>query len=114
MKLLDGFTDQPKQKTTIILADGTSTVLNLEYKPNQTGWFFDLSWQDFALNGQRLTSSPNILVQYENEISFGLMIICNGNAEPLNQTDLEDGAVQIYLLEGPDLAAVAAAINPET
>jgi hypothetical protein len=110
MNQIQGFTDQPKQKTTLILADGTSATLTLEYKPQQIGWFYDLVWQNFALNGQRLTASPNILYQFHHQLSFGLMVITAGNVEPTLQTDLSDGTTSIYLLEGTDVADVAAAV----
>ena len=114
MNQIQGFTDQPKQTTTIILADGSSATLNLEYKPNQLGWFYDLTWQNLTLNGQRLVSSPNILLQFKNQLPFGLMVLTVANAEPLNRTDLSDGTTTIYLLEGDDIAAVEAAVHPGT
>ncbi len=114
MNLIQGLTDQPKQTTTIILADGSAVSIYLEYKPNQLGWFYDLEWQDFQLNGQRLVASPNILLQFKDQLTFGLAVLSVANAEPLNQTDLSDGTTRIYLLEGEDLTAVAAAVDPGT
>ena len=103
MNQLQAFTDQPKQTTTIILADGSSVNFALEYKPNQLGWFYDLTWQSFALLGQRLVTSPNILRQFRNQLPFGLAVVTTANSEPFNQTDLSDGTTIIYLLEGTDL-----------
>ncbi len=114
MNLLQGFTDQAKQQTTLVLADGSRAVLVLEYRPNQIGWFASLTYGEFRLNGQRLVSSPNYLRQWREQIPFGLSVLGVNNADPLRQTDLSDGTVTLYLLDQPDVEAVEAAVYPGT
>jgi len=109
MNYLTGFTSEPKQESTVILADGTRFVWYLEYRPNQAGWFYNINWNEtFTLNGQRLVTGPNILRQWENIIPFGIGVIGVGMVDPLRQTDLADGTITLVLLEGADLAAVDA------
>lgn len=114
MNLLEGFTDQAKQQTTIVLADGSRAVLLLEYRPNQIGWFASLTYGRFTLNGQRLVSSPNYLRQWREQIPFGLAVLGVNNVDPLRQTDLADGSVSLYLLDQADVEAVEAAVYPGT
>lgn len=113
MNVVTGLTDQPNQHSTLILADGSTVDLTLFYRPQQLGWFYNLSWSsptiNFILNGMRLATSPNFLRQYKNQIPFGLMLVTAGNAEPLNQTDLSDGTCTLVLLNAADVAAVESA-----
>lgn len=107
MRLIEGITDQPKQQTTLTLLDGSKVTLYLQYKPNQTGWFFDVQWgSNPAINGQRLVASPNVLRQYINTIPFGIACMTDGNVDPLNQEDFADSTAQLYLLEGADIYTV--------
>lgn len=112
MKLLTGFTNNPKQTLVILLADDTAVSLSLEYRPNQAGWFYDWTYQGRTVNGNRLVSSPNILRAFRDLIPFGLAVLASGNVEPLNQQDLVDGTVKIYLLDSADLARVEEVVYP--
>lgn len=106
MNRIEGITDKPKQQTTITLADGSAVTLFLEYRPNQIGWFYDIAWGEWALNGQRLVASPSILRAFRHVLPFGLAVLTTNNVEPINQADFADGTAVLYLLEGDDLAVV--------
>lgn len=106
MKILTGFTSQPKQQMTFVLDDGSAVTLFMQYRTQQFGWFSDITWQDFRLDGLRLTSSPNLLQKWENLIPFGLAILAKNNVEPLNVTDFSDTTCTVYLLNADDVIAV--------
>ena len=108
MKVITGLTNQPKQRASLVLADGSSVFLYLEYFPQQLGWFADVAWQSWAVQGIRLTAFPNLLAQWQNVIPFGLGVVTSTGAEPLNSGDLADGTATLYLLETADLAQVSA------
>lgn len=111
MKIITGLSEQPKQQSTLVLADGTRAVWSLSYVSQQTGWFYDLSWNGTVVaTGQRMVSSPNILRQYINKISFGIAVVSPNQLEPTTQTALVDGTVTCYLLEGADLQAIETTI----
>lgn len=112
MKLIQGLTDQPKQQTAIVLADGMRANLYLEYRPNQIGWSYNVSLGDFAANGRRLVTGPNVLRQFRELIPFGIAVVTKADAEPLNQTDFIDGTVTLYLLDAADVALIEATIYP--
>ncbi len=109
MKLIQGLTDQPKQQTTLVLADGTQATLNLQYLTQQKGWFFNVTWGTVVINGQRLAASPNILRQFINVLPFGILVQTVGNVDPTRLGDLASDQVQLVLLEGADIAAVETA-----
>lgn len=106
MTTLQGITDQPKQSTSIVLDDGTAATIVLEYRPQQLGWFYNLAWQDFTLNGQRIVASPNILRSYRKILPFGLAVLTNNGIEPLNQDDFINGTITLLLLNAQDVLDV--------
>ena len=107
MKLLTGLTNLPAQNSQIALADGTLADITLYYRPNQLGWFYNLSYKNFTLNGQRLVTSPNFLYQFQNLLPFGLAMVVEGNAEPLGQNVFVDGTGTMVLLDQSDIITQA-------
>lgn len=112
MNLLGGLTDQPKQQTTIVLADGTRATLSLEYRPNQLAWFYDFAWGDVQVDGGRLVASPNAIRQFRNRIPFGLAVITAGNVDPTDQESFVNGSTSVYLLDSQDVLDVEASAFP--
>lgn len=116
MKLITGLTDQPNQQSVIVLPDGTPVDFTLMYRPQQQGWFYNLSCDadagPFELNGSRLVSSPNILRNYRNLVTFGLLILTLNNVEPIGQTTFIDGTTAVFLLTAAEVAQVEALIYP--
>lgn len=112
MKQIQGLTSQPKQQFTIPLVDGSRVSCYMEYRTQQSGWFLDLTWQDWTLNGMRVFASPNMLRQWQDIIPFGLAVLTTGNVEPLNSTDFSDATAVMVLLEGADIALVNASAFP--
>lgn len=106
MKLLTGITDDPKQNCVIALDDGTQAALYLEYRPQQQGWFFDLTTKTFSVIGQRIAAFPNILRQYSHQIDFGLAIVVAEKRDPLLQTDFASGYASMVLLNADDVIAI--------
>jgi hypothetical protein len=110
MNLITGITDSPSQVFTLPIQDGSSAVITLTYRPQQFGWFFNLVWnglsQTFTLNSVRLTTFPNVLRQYRNQLPFGLWCAVIGNAEPTYQNDFLTGRATLYLLAPADVAAI--------
>ncbi len=106
MKLIEGLTDQSKQSTILTLTDGSKVLFYLEFRSQQRGWFFDVTWNTVSVFGQRLVTSPNVLRQYLNTLPFGIAVVTTDGAEPLTASDFSEGTVSLYLLEGSDLSDV--------
>jgi hypothetical protein len=99
MYQIQNFTDNPKQKQTLQLPDGTFIVISLYFIPMQQGWFIqNLSYGKFVLSGVRVTNSPNILHQYRNQIPFGLACFSTQDREPSLAQDFVTGASKLYIL----------------
>ena len=112
MTIIGGLTGQPKQQMTLQIADGTQASFYLEYREQQTGWFWDLTWGVHTINGNRLTTFPNILRQWKNILPFGISVLTSGNVEPLNQTDLVDGTATLLFLTDTDVQLVEESAFP--
>lgn len=98
MLKIGGITDDPKQKHTILLPDGKKVVINLAFKPQQTGWFVKITYLDFVVYNLRVVTSPNMLHQFKNIIPFGLGCFVDGDQEPLFMNDFLSGRARLYIL----------------
>src|SRR4051794_17428425 len=99
MRLIQGFTQDALQNQKLILPDGTSLSLTLKFVPMQYSWFIEsLTYNNFTLRGYRLSTSPNMLHQYKNQIPFGLACYTIDNGEAKLQPDLTSGYAVLYLL----------------
>jgi hypothetical protein len=108
--VVQGLTDSPNQVQPILVPDGSTLTMTLYYRPQQKGWFLDLSWNGQTPSwqnlGMRLITGPNILRQYKNQLPFGLAVHTTDLADPAGQEDLEDGYCTIILLNAEDVIGV--------
>lgn len=109
VKILTNLTSDAKQQTTLLLDDGSQATLLLEYRPNQLAWFYDLTWGDLAIKGQRLVPSPNIIRQFRTRLPFGIAILTAGNVELMSQQDFTNGNATVYQLDATDVTDVETA-----
>jgi hypothetical protein len=99
MLIVDRITDDPKQKMTVTLPDGSEATLRLEYKPNQLGWFIvELTRGAFSIKGARIVASPNLLDQQRNLINFGLCCLTTDGHDPMLLEDFSSGRATLYIL----------------
>lgn len=104
-------TTDPLQKTTVILPDGTTFALTIQFMPQQYGWFIDelaYAKNGFKIQGARICVSPNLLYQFRNQIPFGLAVFTNDNNEPTLQEDFSSGYANLYVLTAAEVAAYTA------
>lgn len=74
----------------------------------QYGWFItNLTYQDFVLNGLRITNNPNMLYPWINQIPFGIGCFSSSQREPTQQQDFLSGASSLYLLTQDECEAYA-------
>lgn len=104
MNVIEGITSSYRQRMTIALPDNSSFLLYLEYVPLQRGWFFNVEYDGFVLNGARVVPSPNIFRQYRNQIPFGLGVVTLDNVEPTTVQAFTDGTVTLFLLTAEEVA----------
>jgi hypothetical protein len=106
MNILTGFTESPRQSTTIVLDDGTFATLDLVFRSQQLGWFYDLTYNTITILGQRLVYSENMLRQFIGQLPFGLAVLSETRNDPRSQSDLAKRSVVIVLLNPEDVQAV--------
>lgn len=105
-------TDDPQQKQTVVLPDGTTFTINLYYVQMQYAWFISsLTCNDFTMNWTRVFNSPNMLHQFRNQIPFGLACVTANNREPTQIEDFASGAAIIYALDEADTVLVAKGLS---
>lgn len=115
MNPIQNITDYPNQTFNVPLADGTQFTMTIYYSAQQYGWFIiNLTYNDFEINGLRITNSPNFLHQFRNQIPFGLACYTAGSREPTQLEDFNTGAAQLFLLPQSDVEAYNAFLTGES
>jgi len=116
MQIITGLTSAAKQSISVPLPDGTSTSIYIEYRPQQSGWFFDIAYSagtiSFQCKGNRLCPAPNMLRQYRAILPFGISCLTAGNVEPITQTAFSGGTITLLLLDATDIATIESTIYP--
>jgi hypothetical protein len=105
MNLIQQVTSDPLQKQNLVLPDGSILTMTMYFRPMQLGWFVnEMVWQNFTLDGLRITVNPNMLRQFKNQIPFGFACIANRfTREPTQQQDFSSGAFSLYLLTAAEV-----------
>lgn len=116
MNAITGLTDQACQQFNLPLPDGTQATMILSFRPNQQGWYYDLSWNGTpawnGLGGQRLVAGPNIIRQFRTQITFGLGCITEANVDPMTQDAFINGTATMLVLSADDVAQIEAELYP--
>jgi len=99
MYLIQQITDSPSQEQSLLLYNGNTLTLDLYFNETQQGWFANLIYNNFVLNGIRITVSPNMLNQFRNQIPFGLGCFTKLLREPSLQQDFLTNNFQLYILD---------------
>ena len=111
MQQVTAITNDPNQTLGIILPDGSTVSMTLNYIPAQQGWFYSLSYGSFVANLMRIVVSPNMIRRFRNIIPFGLAVTTIDGYEVINQSDWVSGRAQMYALFGTDIQAVETLIT---
>lgn len=99
MLRIQRITNDAYQKQTLFLEDGSQVSITMRYRPGQDGWFFDeITYDDFVLQGIRITNQPNMLRQWQNKLPFGIFCETVGNREPTQLDDFYSEASKLFLL----------------
>lgn len=95
--------NSPKQQITMILDDQSKVIFNFEYKANQLGWFFGITYGNINYQNIRLTTDYNCLRAYKSYLPFGLRCDTVDNEEPTDQNDFINEYSVCYLLTKEDV-----------
>jgi len=105
---VDKLTNAARQKCNLIGDNGEVVTLELYFLSTQNGWAYNLSYNDFVLNGALLTVSPNCLRSWQNLLPFGLMCNSIDGYEPQFINDFVDGRITLYLLNRVEVLQIEA------
>jgi len=103
MKKITEFTNEYYQKHTIILEDNKEFDFTLKFISQQQGWFYNLKFDDFELNGQRLVLGMNILRKYKNILPFGISVMTDDLIEPFLIDDFTTNRIEVNVLNQDDV-----------
>lgn len=106
MNVINNITDDSLQTSQLLLPDGSQVSLTIEFKPMQYGWFIQsLTYGNLTIQGRRIFVSPNILLQFCNQIPFGIACASTNNREPSQAQDFSSGNCILYLLTAAEVLA---------
>lgn len=112
MQQILSISDYVNQTQTIVLPNGNTFTFTLYYVPLQYGWFItNLTYGSFILNSIRVTNNPNMLLQWQNLIPFGLACFSTSLREPSQQEDFVSGASSLWVLTQVECEAYQAYLN---
>lgn len=114
MNLIGGISAYTYQKQRLVLPNGDPFLFTIRYSPQQLGWFIEeLNYEQtgFILQGARITTSPNFLHQYRNQVPFGMACFTKDNQEPTQIEDFSSGYAQLYILSEDEVAQWAGVLN---
>lgn len=111
MQRVDNISNESIQSTKIVLADGSIVTLTLRFNPALERWVFDISRDDFSLQGLNMCLHPNLLRPWRNVIPFGLSCTSNDGIDPTLQDDFlpdSDGNSRavLYVLDASEVQQV--------
>ena len=98
MKKITTLTDSALQKAVIVTDNSKELNLTLRFLPTQKIWIYNLTLDDFTVNGRKLVVSPNLLRQYVRLIDFGMLCTSESGFEPYRIDDFSKNRVSIFVL----------------
>lgn len=105
-------TEDSSQSFNLRGEKGEAIGFSLRYLPRIRTWVFDIINGTFTLTGAALVNSPNVLRNYRNNLTFGLLCTSTDGLDPAYLDDFINGRVNLFLLNQADIAAVEATYFP--
>lgn len=106
MKLVASITTEPKQRFVLKLDNNESVIIRLYYYSSQNSWYFDVEYNDYINNGNKVVLTINALRHLRNILPFGIAFVSGSNAEPFQLEDFANGNVLMLLLNQDDVQEI--------
>ena len=91
--------DDAHQKTTVLLADNSSVVITLDYRPRTQGWVMSVIHGVFTRKCVPLCIHPNLLRSERAIIPLGIACVSNDGVDPFDINDFSNDRVKLYVLD---------------
>lgn len=106
MKLVSSITTEPKQRFVLKLDNNESVIIRLYYYSSQNSWYFDIEYNDYINNGNKVVLTMNALRHLRNILPFGIAFVSGSNAEPFQLEDFANGNVLMLLLNQDEVQEI--------
>lgn len=110
MKLVSNLSNESKQLTKVVLADGSVVAFTFTYLAAIERWVFSLSHPELDLASVILCAGPNILRDFRHLIPFGLGCYSTDGADPFYIEDFASGRITLYVLDAAEVEFFEGAI----
>lgn len=104
MNLIDNISDDARQSVTLVLTDGSTVTMALQYMPAIQRWEAGFTYGTFSVQGVNLCIHPNLLRGWRNLIPFGIACNTIDGADPLYIEDFASARAALYLLTEEEVA----------
>lgn len=106
MKAITSITSEPRQRMVLKLDDNKSVILRLYYYSSQRSWYFDIEYDGYINNGNKVVLTMNALRHLKDRLPFGIAFVSASNADPFLLNDFADNNVMMVLLNEEDVAQI--------
>lgn len=108
MYLVQNISENARQRQTLILQDGSQVTIEIQFREMQYGWFInELTYGTFTLKGVRITTNPDIIYQFRNQLPFGLACFTKDGNDPTQIQDFASEYAQLFVLSQEEVATLA-------
>ena len=113
MQIITSVTDQPKQKFNLKLDNNERATMRLYYYQSQNSWYFDIEYNGYLNNGNKVVLTFNALRHIKRLIPFGIAFISDSNADPFSLDAFSSGKFQLVLLNQEDVQMIEETVYNE-
>ena len=103
MEVITSITAYPKQQFVLKLENNEFAIMRLYYYATQQSWYYDIEYNDYINNGNKVVLSLNVLRHLRNKLPFGISFLSGSNAEPFGLNDFVEQKVIMLLLNQEDV-----------
>lgn len=104
MNIIDNLSNDAHQTVTLVLEDGTTVTMDLQYMPVIQRWGIGFTYGTFSVQGMNLCIHPNLLRGWRHIVPFGIACLTIDGADPLYIEDFASGRASLYLLTQQEVA----------
>lgn len=106
MRKINIIGNELRQNFQFQIETGNQIEFELEYRPQQLGWFMSLKYNQYEFREIRLTVCDNLLRRARNYLPFGIAVKTTDGYEPLSQDDFASGYAKFYVLDKTEVGLV--------
>ncbi len=109
MQQIKGIAAIPIQKLRVPIDEGIIT-LTFRFMPAAQMWFVDIEFDEFVARGMRVVQTLNLLVQYSENIPFGLLVESTDDGDPFLINDFSSERIVMNVLSSDEVETIDAAL----